>query len=68
MAQDLKLLYRAIPMYIVLLFAQGLAVNPWGIDPTFAWVTALVLFIIGLVMLFDLTRIAVRTSCFLDKK
>lgn len=66
-AEDRRIAARLFAMYLPLLFAQGLeAMISDGLDPSFAWL-ALALLIVGLAIMADTTRIALRRRCFLDR-
>lgn len=65
-AKDLKLLFRMLPVYVILLVAQGYAVAPPGLNPSYSWVIAIVLLIIGDILLLDTVRRVIKTSSFID--
>ena len=65
-AKDLKLLFRMLPIYVILLVAQGYAVAPSGLNPSYSWIIAIVLLIVGDILLLDTVRRAIKTSSFID--
>ncbi len=58
---------RLIPMYVALLFGQGLEKGGPGLDFTYSWVVALVLVAIGILFMLDIAWRCLKKECFLDK-
>lgn len=64
---DRRILLRLVPMYLALLFGQGLEANGLGLDPAYAWIPAVVLVLAGTLIMLDIARLCLRTKCFLDE-
>lgn len=65
---DRRILLRLVPMYLTLLFSQGIAVNGLGIDPAYSWLVAAALVVAGTLIMLDIARLCLRTKCFLDTR
>ncbi len=65
---DRGILLRLVPMYLALLFSQGIAVNGLGIDPGYSWLVAALLVVAGTLVMLDIARLCLRTKCFLDTR
>lgn len=67
-AEDRRVLLRILGMYIPLSVAQALefTINDGTVSAPFAWI-GLAALLVGLAILVDATRIALRSDCFLDR-
>jgi hypothetical protein len=65
---DRGILIRLVPMYLTLLFAQGLAADGLGVDPAYSWIIASVLVVAGTLIMLDITMRCLRTKNFLDSE
>jgi len=67
-ADDRRVLLRILGMFVPLMVAQALefTINDGTVSASYAWI-ALVSLLIGLIILVDATRIALRKECFLDR-
>lgn len=65
--EDRGILLRLIPMYLTLLFGQGLEADGLGIDPSYSWIIGVALVLAGTLIMLDIARLCLRKECFLDR-
>ncbi|MDW5563538.1 MAG: hypothetical protein SA339_09960 [Methanomassiliicoccus sp.] len=64
--KDRGILLRLVPMYLALLFGQGLQSGGLGVDPSYSWIIATALVLAGTIIMLDITRLCLTTKSFLD--
>jgi uncharacterized membrane protein len=64
--RDRWIALRLIPMYLTLLFGQALEQGSSGLDPSYSWIVGIVLVATGTVIMLDITRLCMKTPCFMD--
>jgi hypothetical protein len=58
---------RLIPMYLTLLLGQGIEQGWSDLDPSYSWIVGIILVATGTLIMFDITRLCMKTPSFLDQ-
>ncbi|MBI0583168.1 MAG: hypothetical protein ISF22_02965 [Methanomassiliicoccus sp.] len=66
--KDRGILLRLVPMYLALLFGQGLEASGLGLDPSYSWVVGIALVAAGTIIMLDITRLCLQRKSFLDRE
>jgi hypothetical protein len=64
--RDRGIALRLVPLYLTLLFGQAFEKASPGFDVPFSWLISLLLVVTGLVVMWDLTRLCLKRSSFID--
>lgn len=58
---------RLVPMYVALLFGQGIESTLDEMVPSYDWVWGIILVLAGTIIMLDIARLCLKQKCFLDE-
>jgi hypothetical protein len=65
--RDKWIAIRLVPMYVTLLFGQGIESTLDEMVPSYDWVWAIILVLAGTIIMLDIARLCLKQKCFLDE-